>query len=92
MTILSLFLELYYPPKPGPAQRNLAYTMDREQASYLYKLMPNVEWVHDYLLNWICTTDAEKDTSCCVLMHAACVCVCVCLCSVMSDSLQPHGL
>ena len=75
--------------------------MDREQASYLYKLMPNVKWVHDYLLNWIFTTDSEKDTSCCALMHGVCVCMCVCaqscltLCNPMDCSLpgsSVHGI
>ena len=28
----------------------------------------------------------------CVCTCTHCVCVCVCTCSVMSDSLQPHGL
>ena len=28
----------------------------------------------------------------CYILECVFVCVCVCVCSVMSDSLQPHGL
>ena len=75
--------------------------MDREQASYLYKLMPKVKWVHDHLLNWIFATDSEKDTSCCALRHSVRVCVCVraqsglTLCNPVDCSLpgsSAHGI